>query len=54
VPAVYIQLAGAHFFDELSVDLEASGWLVERLQLGHLAPVTDPAEVSDALVRHIP
>ena len=50
-PAVYVQFAGAPFFDGVAGDLEDSGWSVERLPLQHLAPITDPDAVAAAILR---
>lgn len=53
VDTVFLQLAQGQFFDGLSNELEKDGWIVERLDLAHLAPITHPDETAEALLRHV-
>lgn len=51
VPVAYVQLAAGRFFDDMADRLEVAGWPVERLDLHHLAPITDPVAIAAALQR---
>lgn len=52
IETVFLQLAQGQFFDSLAAELESDGWLVERLDLSHLACLTHPHEIAEAILRH--
>jgi len=53
VDRVYLQCVQTPFFAELANELEAQAWLVERLDLAHLCPITHPAETVAAMRPHL-
>ncbi len=50
VRAVYLRCAQGEFFADLARGLAAEGWPVVELAAGHMAMVTEPAVVADALL----
>jgi hypothetical protein len=48
-PAAYLQLSEA--YADIADEAEANGWTVARYALDHLAPLTRPAEVAQAIAR---
>lgn len=53
VHRAFVQFAQGGFFTDLARDLEAESWVVERLDLGHLAPITHPHEVAEVIRRSV-
>lgn len=53
VERVFIQFAYGDFFTDLARVLETQSWTVERLDVGHLAPITDPGMIVEVLRRHV-
>jgi len=48
LPGAYLQLSGAYAAE--AAGAEARGWTVRRLALHHLAMITDPGKITDALM----